>query len=36
MVTGQMNMHPRTAIAFLDGDNNKDFVGFYDSVVEEE
>jgi len=36
MITGQLNMHPRTAIAFLDGENNKDFVSFYDSVVEEE
>ncbi len=36
MITGQMNMHPRSAIAFLEGANNKDFVGFYNSVVEEE
>ena len=36
MVTGQMNMHPRAAIAFLEGPNGKDYVGFYDSVVEEE
>jgi 4-hydroxy 2-oxovalerate aldolase len=36
MVTGQMNMHPRSAIAFLGGENNRDIVGFYDSVVEEE
>ncbi len=36
MITGQLNMHPRSAIAFLDGTNSKDFLGFYDSVVEEE
>jgi 4-hydroxy 2-oxovalerate aldolase len=36
MITGQLNLHPRAAIAFLDGKNNQDFVGFYDSLVEEE
>jgi 4-hydroxy 2-oxovalerate aldolase len=36
MVTGQLNVHPRSAIAFIEGSNNQDFVGFYDSVVEEE
>jgi 4-hydroxy 2-oxovalerate aldolase len=36
LITGQLNIHPRSAIAFLDGESNKDFVGFYDSVVEEE
>ncbi len=36
LITGQLNIHPRSAIAFIEGDNNKDFVGFYDSVVEEE
>jgi 4-hydroxy 2-oxovalerate aldolase len=36
LITGQMNIHPRSAIAFIEGENNKDFVGFYDSVVEEE
>jgi len=36
MITGQLNLHPRAAIAFLDGKNKQDFVGFYDSLVEEE
>jgi 4-hydroxy 2-oxovalerate aldolase len=36
LITGQLNIHPRSAIAFLDGENNTDFVSFYDSVVEEE
>ncbi len=36
LITGQLNIHPRSAIAFIEGDNNKDFVGFYDSLVGEE
>lgn len=36
MVTGQLNLHPRSAIAFLNGKEKSDYVGFYDSVVEEE
>jgi 4-hydroxy 2-oxovalerate aldolase len=36
MITGQLNIHPRSAIAFLDGSNKEDLVGFYDSAVEEE
>jgi 4-hydroxy 2-oxovalerate aldolase len=36
LITGQMNIHPRSAIAFMEGGNNKDFVGFYDSIVGEE
>jgi 4-hydroxy 2-oxovalerate aldolase len=36
LITGQLNIHPRSAIAFIEGGNNKDFVGFYDSVVGEE
>jgi 4-hydroxy 2-oxovalerate aldolase len=36
MVTGQFNLHPRSAIAFLNGHAKEDYVGFYDSVVEEE
>lgn len=34
MITGQMNMHPRSAIAHIGSDNAKDLVGFYDSVIE--
>jgi 4-hydroxy 2-oxovalerate aldolase len=36
MITGQLNLHPRSAISFINGDNRKDLIGFYDSVVEEE
>jgi 4-hydroxy 2-oxovalerate aldolase len=36
LITGQLNIHPRSAIAFIEGSHNTDFVGFYDSVVEEE
>jgi len=36
MITGQLNMHPRSAIAFIEGQDAKNFLGFYDSVVEEE
>jgi 4-hydroxy 2-oxovalerate aldolase len=36
MVTGQLNRHPKAAISFLDGENNRDYMQFYDSLVEEE
>ncbi len=36
MITGQMNMHPRTAIKMRSGDNPHDYVGFYDQMIEEE
>jgi 4-hydroxy 2-oxovalerate aldolase len=32
-MTGQMNMHPRTAIRFRSGDNPDDYVGFYDKIT---
>lgn len=35
MLTGQMNMHPRSAMAFLDA-HRKDVVAFYDSLSDEE
>jgi 4-hydroxy 2-oxovalerate aldolase len=35
MITGQLNMHPRDAMKFLEADN-EDYVAFYDSMVEEE
>jgi 4-hydroxy 2-oxovalerate aldolase len=35
MITGQMNVHPRSAIAHIGGENPKDLVGFYDSLVGE-
>ncbi len=36
MLTGQLNMHPKSAMAFLDGKDRKNYVAFYDSVVEKE
>jgi 4-hydroxy 2-oxovalerate aldolase len=36
MLTGQLNMHPRSAMAFLDGQDRTDYVAFYDSIVEED
>ncbi len=36
MITGQLNMHPRSAISFLDGATPTDYVAFYDSVTTEE
>jgi len=32
-ITGQLNQHPRTAIAALDADDRYDYVGFYDKLV---
>ena len=34
-ITGQLNLHPRAAIAFRAGDNPEDFVAFYDTIVNE-
>ena len=36
MITGQLNQHPRSAMKFLSGDEKKDIVKFYDSMIEEE
>ncbi len=36
MITGQMNLHPRAAIAAREGSNPDDYVTFYDQVIEEE
>ncbi|HVN71457.1 MAG TPA: aldolase catalytic domain-containing protein [Desulfomonilia bacterium] len=36
MITGQLNIHPRSAISFLNGHNCKDYVSFYDAAIEEE
>jgi 4-hydroxy 2-oxovalerate aldolase len=36
MITGQLNIHPRSAIQFLDGKQNKEILSFYDSLVEED
>ncbi len=34
-ITGQLNQHPRTAIAARAGDNPDDYVAFYDQSIEE-
>lgn len=36
MITGQLNMHPRSAIKFLNSNENTDILGFYDSLMTEE
>ena len=36
MITGQLNQHPRAAIACRSGDAPDDYVAFYDSLVDEE
>ena len=35
MLTGQLNMHPRSAMAFLDGEQRTEYLTFYDSIEEE-
>lgn len=32
-ITGQQNMHPRTAISFREGDDPDNFIGFFDQVM---
>ena len=32
MLTGQRNLHPRSAMAFLDGPERKDYLKFYDNL----
>ncbi len=32
-ITGQMNRHPRAAIKFLDGADNKNYLKFFDEIV---
>jgi len=36
MITGQLNLHPRDAMKFMESGDNKDIVKFYDSVLEED
>ena len=36
MMTGQFNQHPRSAIKFLNSEDNKNYLQFYDSFIEEE
>ena len=36
MLTGQRNMHPRSAMAVMESDRRADYLAFYDSLVEEE
>ncbi len=32
-ITGQLNRHPRAAIQFLDSDDNKNYIKFFDDIV---
>ena len=32
-ITGQLNRHPRSAIKFLDGDDNKNYLRFFDDIM---
>lgn len=36
MLTGQRNLHPRSAIKFLSGDNRDNYLQFYDEIMQEE
>ncbi|MDD2708383.1 MAG: aldolase catalytic domain-containing protein [Verrucomicrobiae bacterium] len=36
LVTGHLNLHPRAAMEFMEGANNRDIVKFYDATMEEE
>ncbi|MEI6211336.1 MAG: aldolase catalytic domain-containing protein [bacterium] len=36
MLTGQRNLHPRSAMAFLDGEQRKDYLKFFDTLQEQE
>ena len=36
MITGQLNVHPRTAIECREGEHPDDYVDFYDKIMEEE
>jgi len=36
MLTGQLNQHPRAAMAFMEGPDRNNVVKFFDSVIEEE
>ncbi len=36
MITGHLNQHPRAAMKFMEGDNYKNVLDFFDTMVEEE
>jgi 4-hydroxy 2-oxovalerate aldolase len=36
MITGQLNLHPRTAIEVREGKTPDDYIAFYDRMIEEE
>jgi 4-hydroxy 2-oxovalerate aldolase len=36
MLTGQLNLHPRSAIKFLAGDKKDNYLQFYDEIMQEE
>lgn len=36
MLTGQLNMHPRAAMAYMDSEHRADYIKFYDEMIEED
>jgi 4-hydroxy 2-oxovalerate aldolase len=36
MISGQLNQHPREAMKFMESQNNRDIVRFFDAMIEEE
>ena len=36
MITGQLNQHPREAMKFMESQDNKDIVRFFDSILDEQ
>ncbi len=36
MITGQLNLHPRSAMKFLSGENRDKFLEFHDDIMQEE
>ena len=36
MISGQLNRHPREAMKFMESQENKDILRFFDSMIEEE
>ena len=36
MITGALNRHPKAAMDFMEGDNYRQIVQFYDQTIEEQ